>query len=256
MKKMNSKQMFTYVVMFGVLILIMVYFFVYKKNVEKAEALNASNNTLEERVDSLQVYADNQKQYEADMEKMEPEIKVILDKYPAANLEEDVIMQAVITQMSTPIIYDAIVIGEDEAYKSIPADIVSGADIDEYQQEINFVETNAVYESSLTYEALKQAVQSIFDSKYMIGIKGISYTKTENEVAKENAEEGVEGSADITGEFVPDMSYVLNGNMELVFYSVEGNGKEYVKPNILPYISGTTNFFSDLMAVVEVEEEQ
>lgn len=247
MKKMNSKQLFTYVALIGLLVLIAVYFLVYQKNVEKAEALSASNNTLQSRVDSLRVYADNQKQYEADMETMEPQIAEILEVYPAANLEEDVIMQAIYTQMATPIVYNAIVIGEDEIYKTIEEAVVAGADIEAYQQEINFVETNAVYESELTYDALKGAVQSLFDSEYMIGIKTINYTKGSEEVSKEDAE----GAGNASEE---EKSYVLKGNMELVFYSVEGNGKEYTKPNILPYLSGTTDFFSDLMATVEVEE--
>ena len=84
----------------------------------------------------------------------------------------------------------------------------------------------------------------------MIGIKGITYKKTDEEVSKENADE----NAGNTNVFEPEKSHVLNGNLELVFYSVEGNGKEYTRPNILPYISGTTDFFSDLYAVVEIEE--
>ena len=248
MKKMNSKQLFTYVALIGVLILILVYFMVYKKNVEKAEALSSSNNKLQERVDSLKVYADNQKQYEADMETMVPKIAEILEAYPAANLEEDVIMQAVITQMTTPIVYDSIVIGNDDEYKTIKESVVAGANIEEYQKEINFVETNAVYEGSLTYDALKLAVQSIFDSEYEIAIKGISFSKTKEEATEENT--------DNTDEFESEKSHILKGNLELVFYSVEGNTKEYTRPNILPYLSGTTDFFSDLYAVVEVEEEE
>lgn len=234
MKKVNSKQIFTYVVLIGLLVLIMVYFLVYQKNMEKAETLEASNNTLEDRVDSLKVYADNEKQYKADMETMKPEIAKIVETYPAANLEEDVIMQAIKTQMATPVVYDVIVIGEDEPYKIINEDVVKGAAIEAYQKEISFVETNAVYESTLTYSSLKAAIQSLFDSNYEIGIKGITF-------AKQGEELDLEKECD------------LKGNFELVFYSVKGNTQTYTKPNILPYIQGTKNFFSELRAIVEVE---
>ncbi len=234
MKKLSSKQLFTYVALFGLLILILVYVFIYQKNIEKTDMLSAGNATLESRVNSLKVYADNEKQYEADMETMKPLIGEILNEFPAENREEDVIMQAVITQMTTPLVYDVITIGEDEAYKTIEESVVMGANVEEYQQEISFVETPATYQNTLKYSQLKTAIQSIFDSEYVIGIKGITYSK-------------------VGEEFDPEKECDLNGTLELVFYSVEGNGKVYEKPDILPYVSGTDNFFSELYVDLTVQ---
>ena len=35
----------------------------------------------------------------------------------------------------------------------------------------------------------------------------------------------------------------LSGHIDLVFYSVQGTGKEYAAPDMIPYIAGTDNIF-------------
>ncbi len=257
MKKSTSKQIFTYVVLFGILILVAVYFLVYQKNVEKTEALQASNANLQNRVNDLKVYYDNEATYLAEMEPMKTEIAEILSKYPSENREEDVIMQAVITQMTTPMEYTTVNIGDTEVMKAISADVVKGAGIEAYQTDINFNAQKATYANKLNYSNLKAAIKSLYDSKYVIGISGITYSDTEeistDEIVDIDAAEGtaVENTTTAATEETGKETE-LTGTLNLVFYSVSGTGKEYVLPEILPYESGTGNIFGQ---AEEVEEE-
>lgn len=224
--KLTSKQIFTYVALLGVIVLAAVYFLVYKKNTDLATATRDSNAALAVRVDSLKVYYDNEAKYLEEMEPMKTQMKEILEKYPADTQEEDIIMQAVHTQLETPVVYSNINLGEKSVLKSVGKDVVIGASLEEYQESISFVERTGTYVNRVTYANLKEAIQGIFDSEYYIGIKSIVYSAGEEDE--------------------------LNGTLELAFYSATGTGKEYTLPNILPYISGTENIFNN----TEVEEEE
>lgn len=219
MKKITSKQIFTYVLLFCIVIIVAVYAFVYKKNKDLAKETKANNEVLEQRVNKLKTYYDNEKQYKEDMVPLKEDIVKILEPYPSNIKEEDAIMQAVNTQRATEVIYSGINIGEKGVYKGIPAEVVKNAGMEEFQSAINFEQRRVTYPNVVDYENLKLVVQSLFDSDYPIGITNISYTPSEG------------GS--------------LNGVLDLVFYSVSGTGKEYVKPDILPYVSGTENIFAN-----------
>lgn len=258
MKGINGKQIFTTVVLFSVLIVVAVYFLVYQKNMDKTEALVSSNESLENRVNSLKTYYDNQQMYKDDMAKMEPEMDEILSKYVSDVREEDQIMQAVISQRVAEIYYDSINMKDKKEMLTIPAEVVQGANVEKYQDEIVFAEKGASYANKLDYHNLKTMIQTLFDSEYNIGIKGISYSSGE---ATESIIHGVLNQE--TGEvtYIKDKSEdrkvgILSGTLELVFYYVEGNGVEYTKPEMQEYISGTEDFFKLKVAAEELEEEE
>ena len=56
MKKITSKQVFTYVFLLGIIAIVAMYFLVYKKNMELVDQKNASNAVLNERVKALEQY--------------------------------------------------------------------------------------------------------------------------------------------------------------------------------------------------------
>ena len=74
MKKITSKQVFTYVLLLGIIAVVAVYFLVYKKNVELADQKNASNATLNQRVKALEQYHIDEPKYLEEMEPMKKEI--------------------------------------------------------------------------------------------------------------------------------------------------------------------------------------
>ncbi len=221
MKKITSKQIFTYVALLCIIIIGAVYMFVYKKNMEEAKAIEASNVTLAKRVASLKTYYDNEKMYKEEMEPMKEEIAEILEPYPAMIKEDDIIMQAVYTQVAAPIQYSSVNVGGESVLKAVSADVVTKAAIEGYDKKISFKAKSATLPNEVDYENLKVAIQSLYDSNYMIGIRSLTYAKG-----------GEDGK--------------LSGNMDLVFYSVDGVGKEYVAPVVAPYVSGTENIFGNV----------
>lgn len=218
MKKITSKEVFTCVLMLGIIAVVAVYFLVYKKNNELAAAKEATNVTLEARVKSLKQYYDNEPKYLEEMEPIKKDIDMYLEPYPADTTDLDLIMQAVKTQQIAPIQYSNIGLGAKRVMKAVSADVVQKAAVEKYQEQISFVEHSCSLPNKISYEGLKTAVKSLFESDYLIGIKTITYVK-----------------ADGDGN--------LQGNIELAYYSAKGTGKEYVKPELVEYISGTENIF-------------
>ena len=230
-----NKQVFGYICVFAILILVAVYFLGIKKLDEKAAATKASNDALEITINELKQYKVKEPQYKADMATMKTEIAAVLEKYPAGSRPEDVIMHAVTTQLKTDVVYENINIGSPEAYKVISAEMVQGAGDKDFQEGISFVEQKASYANKVSYPCLKETIQAVFDSSYTLGITSISYS------AKNDDEPGM-----------------LEGAIDVTFYSMRGNGKEYVEPNILPYTSGSENIFGyyELYDAQEEEEEE
>lgn len=238
MKKITSKQIFIYVALLGLIALLAVYFMVFKKYNEQAEQIRLNNEVLQERVDALKVHYINEATYLAEMEPLKTQIKEILEPFPAWSQEEDAIMHAVRTQMMTPVTISSVNIKDREVLTTIPEATVKAAGMEEYQQEMKFYEQEVTYPNIISYLSLKNMVQLIFDSDYNLGIRSISYSRD----AENN---------------------MLNGSMDLVFYSVSGTGKEYQLPNIVEYISGTENIFGmenedvtewDVLTPEEMEE--
>lgn len=258
MKGVSGKQIFTYIVIFAILGVVAAYFLGYKKNMEKVTTLQTSNNDLESRVTALKGYYDEQKTYIDAMEEMKPKVEKVLSKYGSNVKEEDQIMQAVISQQQVDVQYDNINLAKKEAMLTISEDIVKGAAMEKYQKQIAFSKKATTYKNKLDYHNLKKMIQSIYDSEYHIGIKGITYVKGE---AVESKMVGIIDEE--TGEiiYVTDSAKdervgILNGSLDLEFYYVSGNGVEYTKPDMKDYISGTEDFFALVAAEEEEEEEE
>lgn len=230
MKKGINKQVFSLIAVFAVLAVVAVYFLWYKKVDAEAVTLEESNVVLQKTVDELKVYKINEAQYKADIDTMSKQIVDVLEKYPADCRLEDIIMQAVGIQMATKIEYTGINIGDKDVFQAVSSEAVAALGNEAYQSEIRFVGQNTSYANSLDYASLKEAVQAIFDSKYKIGITGISYYSSGD------------------GK--------LDGNINMTFYSMAGNGKEYVEPYMAPYQNGTTNIFGYIPMPEETEDEE
>ncbi len=229
MKKGINKQVFTIVILLALVALVAAYFFGYKKYADMTADKNNTNEALQAEVDDLKVYYLNEAQYKADMVPMAEEIHTIMEQYPADILEEDVIMHAVHTQLAAKSTYNSINISDKKVLQEVPENVVLATAQEDMQQGITFVERTGTYANELDYTNLKKSVQAIFDSSYNLGIKSISYSRAD----------------EATG--------ILAGTTELAFYSMVGNGKEYQEPEMLPYLSGSSNIFGILYYALDEE---
>lgn len=222
MKKGISQQVFAYVVVLALLALVAAYFLGYKKYNDLATEKVNSNTAMETEIESLKVYYINEAQYKAEMVPMAEKIHAIMEQFPADIREEDVIMHAVKTQKAAELKYETINISENEAYQVVGEDVVLATAQEDMQTGISFQKRTASYNNEMDYTNLKKSIEAIFESEYNIGFKKLSYSR------------------------VGDDSPLLAGITELEFYNMLGNGKEYQKPDMLPYMSGSTNIFGIL----------
>lgn len=218
MKNTSPKQIMLCVVLLGVLLLVGVYFLVYKSYIDKAEAIERSNVTLAKRVSELKEYYDNMETYNEMIALMQEEIRGILGRFPADVLEEDMLVLALDTMKTASIKYTNINIGEREALRNIPAATVQAAGMEELNLELAFVERKGVYVNDTEYQSLKDCINTIYNSDNRLAITNIAYSRNDN-----------------TGE--------LSGTIQVSFYSVLGTGREYEPQNLPDYISGLSELF-------------
>lgn len=226
----SSKNLLIYVAALGALLLVLVYVLVYQRLITDAESINASNRTLSQRVNQLKQYYDARGQYQADTQVLEQLTDELLQQYPADAREEDSIMLAVQMQRNSEAKFLTINMEKGDAVKVIPAETVTAAGNEKYTQELQFCDMTATYVNEVSYEGLKKLIQTVYDSSNRIGIQNISYSKGDAENPN------------------------LSGHIDLVFYSVKGTDKEYVAPDIIPYLAGTDNIFGEIVVPQESED--
>lgn len=219
----TNKNLLLYVAAIGALLMILVYVFVFQKLTTEAEAIEASNKDLSQRVNQLKGYYDNRGNYLSGIQMTEQLIDELLAVYPADARDEDVIMLAVQMQQGNDGEFLSINVERGDAIHVVSAETVSAAASEKFTQEIQFRNLYATYVNEVGYPGLKDMIQTIYDSNNRIGIQNIAFTKGDTENPK------------------------LSGHIDLVFYSVTGTGKEYVAPDIVPYIAGTDNIFGEIV---------
>lgn len=218
----NNKNLLLYVAAIGALLMILVYVFVFQRLTTEAEAIETSNRELSKRVNELKGYYDNRENYLKGIQMTEQLIDELLTVYPADARDEDVIMLAVQMQQGNDGEFLSINVDRGDALHVVSAETISAAASEKYNQSIQFRDLYATYVNEVGYPGLKSMIQTIYDSSNRIGIQNIAFTRGDEENPK------------------------LSGHIDLVFYSVTGTGKEYVTPDIVPYIAGTDNIFGEI----------
>lgn len=213
-----NQKTFMGVTLVGVLMIVIVYVFVYLDFSQKTEALEQSNSELAATVKELEEYNTNMESYKLEIEEIKAEVNSILDAYPADAREEDAIMLAVELQERNIIDFDAINMDEKEGVYTVEPYLVTAAAMEGLDESLVFAQKHAVYVNETTYAQLKSVIQQVYESNNRIGIDNIVYTK--------NDEYGV-----------------LEGNIDIYFYSLAGTDKEYSAPDIAQYEKGTSDPF-------------
>lgn len=219
MKKVGPKEICGAVTALGLLACLLIYLFVYNDYTEKTDALKASNRQLQVEVDNLKQYYDKIPFYNASMAEMKATIEEITADYPGDAKEEDVIMMAVKMQEVALINVDKINIAAAKAIHTVPEDVVKGLKDENLTTAIDFNARQATYDCLTDYGNFKAAVEKVYDDKYRIGINSVSFKK-DNE----------------------DNNFI-KGTIDITYYSLAGMNKEYVKPDMADYLSGTMDLF-------------
>lgn len=232
MKKDTAKQVMIYVVLAGLIAFIAVYFLVYKDLNDKTAAIRQENTTLSQRVNELKKYYDKMDSYNAEIADMQAQVNAWLSEIPVDVKEEDMLVMAINTEKNAVINYTNINIAEREEMLTIPAQTVADSGMEGFAGDLMFVKRMASYVNETEYFSLKNCIKTINDSAERLAISNISYS--------ENKETGL-----------------LEGTIDITYYSVLGTDREYVPQKLPPYVSGLRNLFGmpDISAEISVEEE-
>ncbi len=214
LKNFFNQKTFLGITLEGVLVLVAVYVFVYLDYTQRTQELENSNQELLATVRELEEYNTNMEAYMLEIEEIEEEINAILEQYPADTREEDAIMLAVELGELNIIDFDAINMEEKESVYTVEPYLVTAAAMEGLDESLVFAQKHAVYVNETTYSELKSVIRQI----YRIGIDNIVYTK--------NEEYGI-----------------LEGNIDIYFYSLAGTDKEYEAPDIAEYPAGSSDLF-------------
>lgn len=231
MKKISEKKIMTYVILAGLVMFIAVYFLIYQKYNEKAATLEAGNATLNERVMELKQFFDDMDNNKKKISAMQEQVQEWLAEFPADVKEEDIIAMALETEKNAAVAYSNINIADREALRTIPAATVCLSGMENLTQDLIFVKRLTSYVNSTDYPNMKNVIQTINDSHKRLSISKITYSMNEE-----------------TG--------LLDGTVEVTFYSVTGDGKEYVPQKLMDYQSGLPDLFGDVQPKSDSDSQE
>jgi len=223
MKKLTSKEICYGVIAAVACACLLVYMFVVKNYNEKTDVLKASNAELRQKVEDMKQYYDNMAFYKSEKTRMTGEVNTLTADYPGNAREEDTIMMAVDLNNTAIINFDDIKISGNDAIHTIPKETVTAAGIEGLNSEIVFRQRQATYGNTTDYADLKTVINRIYESPYRIGVNSISY-------AKDN-----------------DANNLIKGTIDITYYNLEGMNKEYKKPDMSEYMSGSMELFGPNM---------
>ena len=217
--KIDDKSKFLSAVLLSVLLCGVAFFLGYKKLEDKANRLNADNSALENRIKSLETYYLTEEQNKKDTEEMTQLIVDIFSKYPGDARYEDGIYQAfnLYEGSDKSFEFESVGFSAPAPVKVIPAEIVTAAQIEDYNNAISFNHFDVSYNGNVTYDGLKGMVREIAESDYNLAIAQMSYKIKEN-------------------------GYI-SGNALISFYSVSGANCPYEEPSVVAYETGLENLF-------------
>lgn len=230
--KIDEKSKFLSAVMLSVVFIGLAFFFGYKKLEDAAAKMEAQNKELETKIASLEQYYLTEEQNKKDTETMTKAIADIFAEYPGDARFEDGIYEAFNLYGASlgSLEFESIGFADPESVKTIPAEIVTAAQIEGYTDEISFYNFDVDYKGSLSYEGLKSMVREISTGNYNLAIGKMNYKITENGM--------------------------INGEAMLSFYSVRGAGCDYQEPPVSAYDIGLENLFGVNGAVISDMDEE
>ena len=247
--KASKKEIYILLIFVGILAVVAAYFLAYQPNMESAEALEAENAQLQERINDLNDKMENKDSYVEETAAMNEEMDAILKQFPIDVREEDGVLLAINQELIAPMVIDSIGItaSEPTALPDAEEEDVDHTyeidEIEEYEAEEGIADeaeqaadaedgsgTNLPYtlmQRSVTmnylvsYEGLKRGIKniSVQDNRMSINNLTVSYDET-------------------TG--------LLNGTTVVDMYSIPGQDKEYVQPNFSSVLVGSDNIFGAL----------
>lgn len=237
-KKSNSQQLMLLIVVLSILAVVLVYMFVYKDFQNRAAAKRSSNQELQQKVDELKDYYENQNDYIEKTAELKTEIRSAMAQFPTLALEEDIMMLAHNSLTSADkLAYTAASIVAPEVIYTVPAELFapvkfSDDENDKFnsKQAMLFVNRKASYVAQNDYPSLKAMIKDVLDRPYKTMITNVLFEKN-----KEYNN--------------------IQGTLEVAMFYVPVYGEEYVPVKMKDYDKGLEKLFKLVEEKEETEEE-
>lgn len=214
---MKKSEIQLLLIVLGVVSAIVSWQLVYKNYTEKTKVVEEQNIPIKERLDKLEILNAKQGEYIAEAERMREESTAIINTFPSAYRNEDIIMY----------LYNMEFIKDNEVAIStitmqegnqIPYSGVLNVEAYTLEDEgIQMFTNRNTINFTTTYNGLKNVLNYVY---------GISTRKSVSAVNVSATDEGY-----------------LAGTMDINFYCLIGSGVPYVETNIMGVPTGTSNFF-------------
>ena len=259
--------------LFGVLVAVVVYYFVFVPYTEKADSLKSENISLNSRVQTLQLLANDYDNLLQQTKDNQESLKKILDRFPSDVKEEDMIMLAV--QLQSQGAFDSITglsIGE-------AADVYAVTDLDAKVAETvdgrlgtttaatDPSQTDGTEEGVQTETATEESAGDVELTPGQLNLDG-NYVLRERtgEITGTSSYEGFKQAIQMLTErndrtqINVMASYdietgLLDSSMTIIADFMTGTGKPYVAPAI-PFVpQGTGNIFGTVDLTKQAEDE-
>lgn len=221
--KVTKKEANLIIILLGVIIIVLTYFYGVQKLNEKTEALNAENGQLRNEINALQTLQLKQKGYIEDTEMMKGMGEMIMAMFPSKIQTEDQIMYAVSVEdkigcyfsyVGTPVTQlIEIPLGEREnslaTVSDITGQIAAHSTVDPAQilsaDGLMLGNSSSTNNFICTYDQFKELVKLITGNSDLRSINDISLS-------------------------FDNSNGNLTGTMTINYFSMEGNGREYEAP--------------------------
>lgn len=250
--KISNRDKLLLIGFIGILLAVCSVYFIYMPTMEKADALEAENVQLEQKINDLSVKMEQKDSYIADTQSMKQETEAIYQRFPVDVREEDALLLAINQELISPMVINNVSIGtyEPVAIPDIPEEDVDHTyeidEVEEYEAQEGVTDDAAAIQDAeadntsasdsgsplvnrnitinylCTYAGLKRGIKNISVQENRMSIDNLTVVYDET-----------------TG--------LLTGTTNVDMYCVPGQSdKEYVQPDFSSVLLGTDNIFGSI----------
>lgn len=228
------------IMLFGILIPVAVYFFVYNSYTEKTASLNASNEVLQSEVDYLQNLADNKQQYIDDTAAMQIQIEEIKTHFPAAYKPEDDILYIIGVENNYGADIPTIAMGASSMIE-VAAPVTETVEAGTPEVAAPAVDENGNPIVNDTTEVVAPAI-SLYQTPISVSMTS-SYRSLKDIISYLNTDNNRKSINSLSVVFDAE-SGELASSLAFTAYSLTGTDKEYVAPTVNGVFYGTNDIFN------------
>lgn len=221
---MSSRDKKLLIILAGVILLVVSYYFVYRNLEAEKAVIEAENDTISAHITQMEALKERVPEFESETDRMNKEVNLIVNKFPSYLQIENSIMDVVNLEENTGAYVSSMTVNPsvviDTGYAADNGSSVS-YQLYDVSSSINF---------DVDYLGMKKMISLIAESSNPMSVGNLTLTFDST-----------------TG--------LLNGNMEFDTYFLYGQEKPYKEADIPTLEHGTDNIFGTIQFIDEIGAE-